>query len=475
MTSCLAGVAGIVLASLGARALVRIFTSGRPLMGLPERLDIPVGPDLHVLLFTAGAALLTGVAFGTVPAWKAFFSAPASLLRRTREARHGRLVGDALVVAQVVLSMVLLGAAGLFVRHLSNLRGEGLGFQSDSVLLVSLDTEGAGYTAAQLAERFKALLERFEAIPGVRTATLGAASPASGAGMGRFVSVEGFEESAGERRYVSVRWVGPRYFETLGIPLLAGRDFEPQDEGRRRVAVVNRAMAQHYFGDSLALGKSLRVDGDDEAYEVVGVVGDARDVEVRDAPPRAIYLDTFQMSWVGSQFALRTSVPPTAVSAEVRSAVRDVVKTARVAKITTLSEQVDSCVVAERLLAALSMAFGALGSVLVASGLYGLLAYTVAGRTREIGVRMALGATSGWIAMMIVRNALGLALAGLFAGVPLAFAAERLAGGLLGVLVEGGPVIVLAAVAVVGVALLAAYVPARRAARIDPAEALRSE
>lgn len=475
VTSCLAGVAGLLLASLGARALVRIFTSGRPFMGLPEHLDIPAGPDPHVLLFTAGAALLTGVAFGTVPAWKAFFSAPASLLRRTGETRHGRLVGDGLVVAQVVVSTVLLGAAGLFVRHLSNLRGEDLGFQSDSVLLVRLDTEGAGYTAPQLAARFKALLERFEAIPGVRAATLATATPASGAGVGRFVTVAGSKEAGRERRYVSVHWVGPRYFETLGIPLLAGRDFESKDEGRRGVAIINRAMARHYFGDSDPLGKDVTFDGEDQPYRVVGLVADARDVDVREEASRAIYLDSFQGRQIGTQFALRTAVPPLAVVPEVRSTVRDVAGTVRVGKVTTLSEQVDSCIVPERLLAALSLVFGALGFVLVASGLYGLLAYTVAGRTREIGVRMALGATSGGIAMMIVRSALGLALAGLVAGVPLALAAERLAGGLLGALVEGTPTILFAAAAIVGVALLAAYVPARRAARIEPMEALRCE
>jgi predicted permease len=473
--SGLAGAVGLVLASLGARALVRIFTSGRTPVGFPEHLDLQTGPDLHVFLFTGGAALVTAVLFGTVPAWKAFASAPASLLRRTVETKPGRLVGKGLVVGQVTVSVVLLGAAGLFVRHLSGLRGADLGFQRDSVLLVSLDAEGAGYSAPQLAARFKELLERFAAIPGVRAATLGAATPASGAGMGRFVTVAGLKEAAGERRYVSVHWVGPRYFDTLGIPLLAGRDFEFQDESRRRIAIVNRAMARHYFGDSDPLGRTVLFDGEDDSYEVVGVVGDARDVEVREAAPRAIYLDSFQMSHTGSQFALRTSVPPTAVAAEVRRTVGDVLKTLRVAKITTLSEQVDACIVPERLLAALSMAFGALGSLLLASGLYGLLAYTVAGRTREIGVRMALGATRRGIASLVVRSALGLVFAGLAAGVPLALVGKRLAGGWLGVPVEGAPALGFPVAASVAVALLAAYVPARRAARVEPIDALRSE
>ena len=311
-------------------------------------------PDGHVLLFTAGVALLTGVLFGLAPAWNAFASAPVSALRemgRAGETRSRRLFGKGLVVAQVTLSVVLLSAAGLFVRHLSNLRNLDLGFQRDHVLLVTLDPARSGYSREQLSRPYQELLGRLEAIPGVRSATISGATPISGAGASRFITVAGHQERPEDRRYVSLNWVAPKYFETLGTPFLAGRDFNFQDQGRSRVAIVNQAMARYYFADGNPIGKHVKLDGDDKPYEIVGMVGDAKYFEIREAAPRTIYFNMFQEGQVFSQFALRTYINPASVVPEVRRTVRESLKTIPVERVTTLADQVDASIVSERLIA----------------------------------------------------------------------------------------------------------------------------
>jgi predicted permease len=475
LISSVAGLFGVLLAYAGASALVRILASGRSLPGLPEQLQIDVHPDLPVLLFTAGVSLLTGLAFGMAPAWSAFTSAPASLLRHAGETRSRRRFGKGLVVAQVVLSVVLLTAAGVFVGHLSNLRNVDLGFRRDAVLLATLEPEGGGYNRQQLTVLYRELLGRLQAIPGVRLATLSAVTPVSGAGWSRFVNVEGFREDAGERRYVSVNAVAPKYFETFGTPLVAGRDFQFEDEGRPPLAIINQAMAQYYFGSANPIGRHVTFDGEDRPYQVVGVAGNAKYGDLHEAAPRTIYLNAFQEGRIASQFALRTDVAPAAVAGEVRRAVRDVLKTVRVGKVTTLADQVNASIVPERLLATLSGLFGVLGSALAAIGLYGLLAYTVVRRTHEIGVRMALGATRDDVTRMVLKGALGLVCAGLAVGVPVAVVGTRLAGRSMNLPVQSPFPITFAAAAMIAVALLAACVPARRAAGVEPREALRHD
>ena len=492
LLSTAGGVCGVSLAYFGAHALVKIIASGRSPIHMPQPLQIPVHLDVHVLLFAAGAAVITGLLFGLVPAWHAFVSAPSSSLREiggaAAETRGWRRFGHGLVVVQVALSVILLSAAALFVRHLTDLRTVGLGFQTNSVLQVSLDWSRSGYTPAQFGPLSRQVMDRMASIAGVRSVTLAGMTPISGAAGSQFITVPGFTENPDDRRRVSLNIVAPRYFETLGTPFIAGRDFSLEDEGRPRVAIVNQAMARYYFGRSNPLGRQFTIEGQTRPLEIVGVVGDAKYQDLHETPPRTIYVNAFQGSGGTSLiFVLRTDVPPMSVVADVRRAVRDVLPNVPVSKVTTLAEQVDASILPERLIAMLSGLFGLLAAILVAIGLYGLLAYTVTRRINEIGIRIAIGATSRDVIRMVLTSALGLVIAGLIIGVPAALWTKGYAASVLAIVAATqaeAPImlpvdtivpIVIAAIAMLVVAFIASYVPARRATKVDAMVALRCE
>ena len=242
------------------------------------------------------------------------------------------------------------------------------------------------------------------------------------------------------------------------------------------MAIINQTMARYYFGNDDPIGKRVSFDGDGQPYEIVGVAGDAKYMEMREATYRTIYLNTFQERSADSRFALRTSVDPEAVVPEVRREVSELLKTVSVKTVTTLNDQVNASIVPERLMATLSLWFGVLGALLAAIGLYGLLAYTVARRMNEIGIRMALGATRSNATWALLGDALTMVGAGLAVGAPIAFWSERFAASLAPELqIRSTVPIACGAVAMIAIALIAAYVPARRAAKVDPMVALRYE
>ncbi len=468
--------AGIVVAYFGIGVLVRILASSRAF----EHTEIDVQPDLHLLLYTAAIAVLTGVLFGLAPAWYAFRTAPVSELRQTGKGGDTwfwRWFGKGLVAAQVALSISLVTAALIFLGHVTRLRNFDLGFRSDHVLLVTLDPSRSGYQRDQLAAPYQELLARLQRIPQVRSASVSGCTPLEGCGSGgRYLIAEGHPERPEERRPAVVVFVAPRYFETLGIPLLAGRDFSFRDIGRPRVAILNQAAARRYFPGADPIGKHVAVSGSGRDYEIAGIVGDAKTVELRDSPRPTIYFHMFQEREMLNQFELRTAGNPESLAGTVRQMVREVLKTVPVSRVTTLAGQVDSNIVPERLIATLSEYFGCLAAVLAGIGLYGLLAYTVARRTSEIGVRMALGATAAGVSRLVLRDVLAMVLVGLAAGTAIIACGRPLATSVLADLrfEPAGP-LAIGAAAIIAVALLASYVPVRRAARVDPMTALRHE
>ncbi|MGE0863399.1 MAG: ADOP family duplicated permease [Vicinamibacterales bacterium] len=481
------GVAGVALAYASVNVLVGILTSGRGFVGLIGPIQLDAQLDGRVLVFTAGVSLLAGLLFGLVPAWQAVAAPPAPVMRESGTSGPSRSrmrFGTSLVMAQVAVSLVLLTVSGLFIGHLSSLRNTGLGFDRSAVLLVTLDPANSGYERAQLFQPYQDLLATLARVPGVSSATLSAVTPIHGAGAASFVTVDGFPEAPEAREYASVNWVAPRYFETFATPLVAGRDFRFDDQGRAPVAIVNQAIERHYFPGRSAIGQRLSLEsltgrptGEVRSFEIVGVVGDAKYIDLRREAPPTVYLNPFQEPRMSShRLSLRTSVDPIAVAGDVQRVVSDALKTGAVAGVTTLSDQVNASIVPERLAATLSGLFGALGAILVGIGLYGLLAFAVNRRINEIGVRMALGATRGDITRMVLKSAAGCVAVGLIVGTPLAMWGQRLAGNWVENL---GPVgalpIVAAAAIVVAVAAGSTLVPVQRAAGVSPAEALRRD
>jgi predicted permease len=474
------GALGIVVAIAGGNLLVRVLLSGRLPPGFPPRFDVQIQADPIALLFTAAAVFFTGVLFGLAPAAHAWSTSPVGALREGVAGgdtpRHRRF-GHGLVAAQVALSVALLSAAGLLLGHVARLKDVDTGFRRERMLLVTLDPARSGYERPQLFLPYRMLIERLESLPAVEAATVSAVTPIEGPGAARFVDVEGVAEAPEAKKYIPLNWVGPRYFATYGTRLVAGREFGFDDIGRRRVAIVNQAMARYYFGAANPIGRAFTFTGRAEVYEIVGLVDDAKYQELTDAAPRTIYLHAFQEPRMFTdKLSIRTRVAETAVAADVQRVVEEVLEAGGVAKVTTLDRQLDAAIARERTIALLAAFFGVLGALLAGVGLHGLLAYTVTRRTREIGIRMALGASRGHVLRMVLRGAVLLVVIGIAAGAPVAFWAQRVAAqALRSFTVDAGLPIAIAAAEMVIVAVAAAGLPARRAASVDPAAALKQE
>jgi predicted permease len=472
---------GIFVAYFAAHALIRVFASGRFIMDAPVHFEALTHPDSHVLLFTGAIALLTGLLCGAAPAMSASNTAPASTLQqasRIGESKSRRFFGKGLVASQVALSLVLVSSASLFVMYLSRLRNLNLGFERNNLLLVTLDFAHSGYNAAQFSQLSQELVMRLDAIPGVSSTTFSGVSPIEGPSASGFAFAEDHPE---KRTQTFINYIAPDYFETYGTPFLAGRDFSARDHAGSPVAIINEAAARDCFGNENPIGRHVTLSHitgtkGDKTYEVVGVVGDAKYNDLQQPAPPTVYADLVQQGFTGSQLAIRTRIDPGGVAGAVRQTEADVLQSVPIVRMMTMSEQIDSSIVPQRLIAMLSAGFGALAALLAAIGLYGLLAYTMTRRTHEIGVRMALGAAGSDVMRAVLRDALWMVCAGLAIGVPLAFWGKRVAAGLIPGLPVVGPLpIVVAAAIMISIGLLAAYLPARRATRVDPTVALRYE
>jgi len=476
----LGGAVGVLFAFWASQLLLRMVASG------PNPVPLDVHPGLRMLAFTLGVSLLTGLVFGLAPAFRATNVDVSSTLKENSRGVIGSgariTMGKALVVSQVAISLLLLIGAGLFLRTLRNLQQVDLGYPREKLLLVRVDPLSAGYENAQRAAVFQALLERFRSTPGVRAVTLSKNGLFSGAESGDQITVEGYKPQKEGDDHARFDQIGPGYFSTLGIPILLGREIGPQDAGTSApVCVINEALSRFYFGKQNPIGKHITDEFPDTrtTFEIVGVTKDDRDHRLRDDIPRRFYIPFFQgLGGIppAGNFEIRTFADPNSVIRMIRQQVEQVDRSLPILSASPLGELLDRRLTQERLLAQLCGFFGALALLLASVGLYGVLSYSIARRTNEIGIRMALGAQRRTVLGMVLRETVVVVAVGIAIGVPVAFGLTRLVSSKLYGLKSTDPLtITLATLILAAVAMLAGYLPARRASRVDPLIALRYE
>ena len=467
---------GLLFARWANRALVQLMSTQRQ----PLFLDLAL--DLRVLGFTAAVAAATALVFGLAPAFRATAVAPIETLKEQgRSVSSGRLgPGRLLVAAQIALSLLLVAGGGLLLRTFRNLIREETGFDRSNVLLLSLDIRGAEVAKEQREDFYAQLLERLRGLPGVRSASRSEVTPISGSTWQFPISVDGYEPTGPRDSSVHANPVSSGYFATLGTPLVAGRDFNDGDRpGAPRVCVINETLARKFFAGKNPIGRVIRSGFPklDKVSEVVGVVKDAKYRNLRDAVPPTFYMNIVQEDRKGlnATFLLRTAVPPAAATAACREAVAALSKDA-VIEFRIFDSQVNESLQREKTLALLSGFFGGLALLLAGVGIYGVMAYRVNQRRHEIGIRMALGAEPARVLAAVLWEAGVLVLGGLVAGAAALLYLTRFLEKLLYGLKPNDPATLLGAAGVLcAAAVAAAYLPARRAAAIDPMRVLREE
>ena len=471
------GIAGIGLAVWMVRALIGFLPKGVT----PYALDS--SPDLRVLGFTVAVAVCTGLLFGLAPA----LQATRPQLAGTLKDQAGSVIGGTgvglrktLVVAQVALSLLLLVSAGLFLQSLANLRNTNPGFITENLISFSTNPALNGYSQERTADFYRRLSDRIARTPGVISASLAVMPLLDGNEWDSSVSIEGYSAKEGEWINPHMQFVSPGFFATLKIPMLLGRDFRLRDEkGAPKVGIINERFARRYFGSS-PIGRHVGMGGNPGTkldIEIVGVVRDTRYEGLREEVPYELYIPYPQMEMIQGMISyVRAAGDPEQLFPVMRQLVSEVDVNVPVYRMRTMEQQIDKSLMSERLLASLSAVFGAIATLLAAIGLYGVMAYMVARRTREIGIRMALGAAGGKVIWLVMREVLVLASAGVAIGLCGAFAATRLVQSqLFGVTATDGLTMIAGALGIAGVAALAGYLPARRATTIDPLIALRWE
>lgn len=471
-------VAGLALSVWTLRLLSGILPHVEP------PLSFEVTPDFRVLCFTLIAGVAAAIIFGLLPALQTTRPDVAPTLKDQASSVVGgghTLWRKLLVCTQVSLSLLLLIGAGLFVETLRNLKSLNPGFEIHNLLSFSVNPTLSGYDTKHAQLFYKQLQDKLKALPGVQSASFAVVAPLDFDEWDDSVTVEGHVAKPGENVSSWMNYVSPDYFATLKIPLYAGRDFTPRDVlGNPKVAIVNEKFARHYFGAQSAIGRHLGMSGNPGTktdIEIVGVVRDTKYQNMRDEPPRETYLPYLQNDWATGMTAyVRTTLDSSQMFPMLRSAVHKLNPDLPVFDMKTETRQVEDVLVVERLAASLSAAFGILATILAAVGLYGVMAFLVARRTREIGIRMALGALAGDVVWIVVKEVLILVSLGIVIGLPLAMLGLQLVKTQLYGLSPYDPATILAAVAgIVIVAALSGYLPARRATRVDPLTSLRHE
>jgi predicted permease len=473
------GVLGVLCAGWTSRGLLLLVPPDRrPL------LDTHV--DGFTLAFAATVSVLTAILFGLAPA---IVSTRIDLLPAMKQAGSSQTAAEhpahkawstAFVVVQIALSLVLLVGAALFLRTLNKLHNQPLGVDERRLLVFGVDASQNGYSGDRLAALYEELIKRLGAVPGVESASAARLRLFSGWVSNGTISIPGAPPKA--TMNLNTNAVGPDFARTTGMKILAGRDLTWADiEGKRRVAVVTEQMAQHFFGTLNVLGRRYSPGSTYDPsidYEIVGVVSNAKYSQVRGAFPRTAYLPFTANRGVlrGLYFHLRTTGDPAALAGSARSVVQQLDPSLAIVEMDAMSTQIGQSLWQERLFARLTSTFSALALALACIGLYGTISYGVGRRRSEIAVRMALGARYSQVLWMVMRQALALALAGIIAGVPLSIWAGTYLRSMLFELSPRDPAtIAVTALVLIGVAALAGYVPARRAALVDPARALKQD
>ena len=482
LLSLFAGGAGLLIAVWGLGA-IRYYGADQ----LPRLEEVHING--RVLIFTLAVSVLTGLLFSLIPTLKASRPDVSEVLKSgTKAATSGqslRLWRDSLVVSEVALSLILLIGAGLMIRSFAQLVNVPPGFDPNNVLTGRISFTSAIYEKPEERVLYiNQTLERLKALPGVESVAFVAPMPFAGGNVGSDFRIDGRPKPEGGQEPVAGnRSVTTEYFQSIKIPLIKGRYFNQQDKrGGVGAAIINQTLAQRYFSNEDPIGKRIshiganQDDGDPEQYEIVGVVGDVHHSSLTKAASPEIYLPYQQNSWTWGNFLIRTTVEPTTLAESFRRQIRAGDKSVPVTNVRALTQAISETVTQPRFYTFLFGLFGTLGLVLTMTGVYGLISYTVSQRTQEIGIRMALGATRQNVVRMVLREGIVLAVLGAVAGLVISFLLTRVIASLLfDVKPTDLATFGLATLVLFCAALLASYLPARRATRVDPMVALRYE
>jgi predicted permease len=470
--AAVAGTAGVALAWWGSQVLVSMASDG------PRPLPLDVTPNARILTFSLIASVVSALVFGATPALNATRVDLNSTLKDGKGPLHGNSqsrIGKALVVAQVALSLILMVGAGLFVRTLKNLQDIPTGFKEKNAILFEIDTASSGYKDAQLANLLVEVEDRVRRVPGVEAAAFSFFTFHQG-GWHSPIFTADQTPPQGDAIVVRQNTVGEDYFKAMGIPLVSGRTFTRQDiEQTQKFAVVSETMAERFYPNTSPVGKHFGKSSDKPGeFEIIGVVKDAKYQNLRERPRSMVYYSTKQMPESVSNFVLRVSADNQTVIPAVRRVLREVNTNLPVDDVVSLEDHIARSLVQQNLIARLASFFGLLALLLASIGLYGVLSYSVARRRNEIGIRMALGASTYDVLKAVLRSGMALTVIGLIIGVAGSLALTRLVSTLLfGVKPTDITTFVVVSLTLLVVALVACYIPARRATRVDPLIALR--
>ncbi len=470
------GALGILLGTWLMRILTPIVVANAGIHGLTERLDS------SVLTFAIGATLLSGIFFGLLPAWRVTRLGVSDVIKDQGSTSSASVshVGfrKVLVAGQVAFTMLLLAGAGLFMRSLWNLRNQDLGLRTDNVITFSIEPTLNGYDTPRSIALFDQMRARIAALPGVRSVGTGDVPTLTGDDEGSNITVEGGPQLAEELQDVDHDAVSPGYFSTLGIPLLSGREFTEADGATApKVAIASEAMVKRFFPGRNPLGAHFAFGGGKVKpdIEIVGVVKDVKQEHVSSAIQPYVYIPYAQRpKLTGMTFYVRSTQDPLLLGSSLQGEVRRMDANLPVYDLKTMERVVEEDLFSARMVAVLSAGFAGLAALLAALGIYGVLAYVVVQRTREIGIRMALGAVAGQVRLLIIKEVGSMVLLGVGVGLPLAYGLARFSESLLYGVHAGDPVVYAMGLALIGlIALAACFLPARRATRVDPLVALR--